>query len=315
MEVLIGNKKFHVSLEWHTYADREDAKEKLKEFKEDGYDAVLFKVGDKHQVCVSKKEKLKHPVLATGFFHLLYGYYYMPLEGAVWVLLKGEDGTVIHEGIYKDLESFEAENSERVLPFLGSAKSRQKLSLSDAKDFKKKSSVNPVLLTVPLAVVVVIFGFFFVSKVLFKPKRVAPLPPPQTAPSTVMDLVPSAEEKPRVLSWGRLDLSCYGEFYERALKEGRGGCEWSLSPSEKGKEGLARCDEATEVMRSFSGLKWGEVSDYGDVMGYSFNLSGNFFSEDLRKLEKLSFAELKFSISGELKNFNTTLTGVLLCQR
>lgn len=310
MEIVLEGKKFHAGLKWDAFADRKDALEKAEDYKDQGYSVFVVKVGDKWQVCVSKSEKLRHPILATGFLHLVYGYYYIPLEKGVWVFLKGADGTVIHEGVYESLEKFEAENSERVLPFLRDGEGRKKISLAEGKNFRRPRQIRPVFLLLPLVGVFFLVVLFVVARAFSEPEvKVRKTAPP----------APSAVSQPALPpAWGRLDLSCYEKFYQKAIAEGNGECQWELSPSQT-ERSYPPCESATrKLMIPGASLQWGQVSSYGErgeVLGYSFSLSGEFFAQDIKSLQDLPFTLLKLTISGNASRPQVSLSGVLLCVR
>lgn len=328
--VNVKGKKYGVGYEWLTYSSEEEAKEKVKFLKRRGYFANMVKVRKGlYQVYYIERadEGARHVPLAVGFINLAGGYYYMRVDGQFFVLIKTADGAVVHENVYQSLEDFENQRYD-VLSALEEGVEKRELTIEQGKfssglafSFDKK-----VLLLLPAVGAFLALLYFMrepeslTAEPVASPPSAAPLPPQTPPPSQAVE-VPQGDAQVQAqaqeLKVGRLDLSCYEKFYSEALTEGKGSCEWSLNPTESESEvEFPPCERALKSLKVLGAkLQWGQVQEYGSLVGYSFSLAGPIYAQELQALKDLYFASLSLKLEGGVREITTTLSGVLICRR
>lgn len=327
--VEVNSKRYGVGYEWLSYQSQEEAKDKAKFLRRKGYSANVVKVRKGlYQVYYVERsdEGAKHPPLAAGFINLAGGYYYMRLNGKVFVLIKTSDGAVVHENVYDSLDDFENQRYE-VLSALEEGQSRTEITPEQGK-FRSGmvfsgASAPPkkVLILASVATILLASAYFLMKEPEVSVPEVQSSPASSVAGSPRSFPTDSEEAAPQdagqTLKVGRIDLSCYEKFYSQALSEGRGSCEWSLTPDQS-TEGVdfPSCEEALKSLRLIGAkTQWGQAKDYGGFAGYSFSIAGRVYAHELKKLERLYFTSLSLKVEGEVKSISASIAGVLICKR
>lgn len=341
----IKGKKYGVGFEWDTDDNEERAKARTAQLRRKGYFADIVKVGKSHfQVysCDKFDGAAKHTPLAVGYLHLAGGYYYMRLEDKVWVLIKAGDGTIAHEGLYESLEDFENKKYDFLSSVVDNPQEKREITIEEGK-FKmklglfknldlKKSGKSSGSLSVPKRVLAFLFlavlllaGMFVYFTRSGEPElpktknqqKVNPSPSPQMVKVESQESQGVKVEEKVLLKVGKIDLSCYDQFYTKAFTENQGSCEWQLTPeipidSVK----IPACKEALEGLTLLgTRIQWGQVEDYGEFLAYSFSISGQMYASDLKVMSGLYFSSLSLKLEGGISSVMTTISGVVICKR
>lgn len=347
--LVIGKKKYSTGFEWHAYSSEKDAGEKVKTLKKKGFFANYVKVNDRlYQVysCEKGDAISKHPPLAVGFLHLAGGYYYMDLgEQGVWVLLKGMDGSVLHEKTYRTVEEFENSQYALISSVFEGEYERKKITVDLMKEAKTASlgksfkNLNAKVLVLVGLIPVLGASILYVfggqeempPPVVATPSSSSPSSP-QSQPQTVQSvdtLQSEASDSEGAgggdgdagsgvgFNVGKLDLSCYKEYYRKALLVGTGSCEWTLTPDKPVSEvEHLECGKALRlIVLPLASVEWGQPSDYGELAGYTFVIEGQVYMQDLKRLNDLYFKELKLKIEGEPQSVSVQIAGELICKK
>lgn len=311
--VKIDGKTYIAGLKWYSFDNKEEAKQKQREL---GKGSGILKVSD-NLYLVYESPKSKGYILASGFLDLASGYYYLNLDdGRKWIILKGNDGGILYEGIAKSFDEIEQKHYELFIGFYDSSGKlkREEITIEEGKKFKLAGGLDyKIYIAIFIFAIVIVFGLYLLTDLFNKSKQKnisnvktqpQPIPPQQQLPP----------QQPLTLSFGTLDIDrCFNEFYKS------GKCDIKVENKREKEEVDTFCEDVLNsiylVVSKYKGqLQWGENKQHGNYYLYSVSFSGNFLKKDLEFIKKIDFENAEMKIEGNLLNPVITIAGVLACK-
>ncbi|MEM3424058.1 MAG: hypothetical protein QXE51_05780 [Nitrososphaeria archaeon] len=329
MEIVkIDGKTYIAGLEWYLFDNKEDATAKQKELG----NANIIKLSN-NRYLVYKEPNEKGYILASGFLHLAPGhYYYMILDdGRKWILLQGNDGSILYDDVVKDFTDAEEKHYELFSSFLDNSgkMQREEIFISDGKKFRKAGKKTIKLtdsemsiktyITAGISIAIILGGLYMIYDMFMKPKK----PAVMVRPQITMAQTQTKPQPPPVITLGKLDIKkCFSKYYHT------GSCKMTVQdmrvvdPKTKCKDVINKIrkliDDYSFFYPNSTSLKWGVSQNTGKFYLYSFSMVGPFLLESIKFLQNVYFENGTMSMSmkgDDILDYSITISGVFACKK